>query len=261
LPELYRCMHKTRDSPPPCPSSSPSSPPAAQSPAPASERPSGGSATRPFAGSWWSGWRPGRRPPPWLTDCRPPREKLPGWGMELLRSQRDADSMRSVDTALASVGDAEGEDRAARQEEPQDLSIRQEDLLAAGPCGEQPAGYEGPEDVMSSLPSFTSPKKMMLLREAAWEREGLARRGEQASDPARPPGISRGKWSQKEVVPEICKFASVQVTARWRGVSTVGSSREAARTAGALLRCVDTNVHGLYCALQCNTLHCFLQRG
>lgn len=80
----------------------------------------------------------------------------------------DADSVRSVDTTLASVL-SEGEGSRSREDEPQDLSIRGEDVLA-GPSnsGEMDTEERGP-----SVSSFTSPKKMMLLREAAREREGL----------------------------------------------------------------------------------------
>ena len=84
----------------------------------------------------------------------------------------DADSVRSVDTTLASVlSESEARGRAAGEEdEPQDLSIRQEDLLAAGPSQEQTFEEDRGQPTVSS---FTSPKKMMLLREAAREREGL----------------------------------------------------------------------------------------
>ena len=82
----------------------------------------------------------------------------------------DADSVRSVDTTLTSVlseGDGGSRRGPGEEDEPQDLSIRAEDLLAAGPS------QEDTEDRGPTVSSFTSPKKMMLLREAAREREGL----------------------------------------------------------------------------------------
>merc|ERR1719400_162866 len=84
----------------------------------------------------------------------------------------DADIVRSVDTTLASVlSESEARGRGTGEEdEPQDLSIRQEDLLAAGPSQEQAFEEDRGQPTVSS---FTSPKKMMLLREAAREREGL----------------------------------------------------------------------------------------
>ena len=77
-----------------------------------------------------------------------------------------------MDTTLASVlSESEARGRGTGEEdEPQDLSIRQEDLLAAGPSQEQAFEEDRGQPTVSS---FTSPKKMMLLREAAREREGL----------------------------------------------------------------------------------------
>ena len=82
----------------------------------------------------------------------------------------DTASVRSVDTTMTSLISDQGERR--EDEEPQDLSIRGEESSTdmfgvAGGSGQQQ------EDVGRQL-SFTSPKKMMLMREAARESERLA---------------------------------------------------------------------------------------
>ena len=80
----------------------------------------------------------------------------------------DNTSVRSTDTTLASVL-SEGGDRVG-EGEPQDLSIRGEE--AAGSSQEAGPAFTG-EDRGLTQP-FTSPKKMMLMREAARESERLA---------------------------------------------------------------------------------------
>ena len=102
----------------------------------------------------------------------------------------DTASVRSVETTMTSVISEPGERRSEREDEPQDLSIRNDDgslsndqsvfsslgatagsshgsLVTAGPSG------ASSEDMSRQL-SFTSPKKMMLMREAARESERLA---------------------------------------------------------------------------------------
>merc|ERR1719147_532971 len=99
----------------------------------------------------------------------------------------DTTSVRSIDTTMTSVLSDQGGERR-EDDEPQDLSIRGDDLAVAGPSQEvMPEGssegsnvfglVHGSEDV-SQQPSFTSPKKMMLMREAARESERLAELGE-----------------------------------------------------------------------------------
>ena len=82
----------------------------------------------------------------------------------------DTASVRSVDTTMTSLISDQGERR--EDEEPQDLSMRGDDstndiFAVAGSSGQQQ------EEVGRQL-SFTSPKKMMLMREAARESERLA---------------------------------------------------------------------------------------
>ena len=82
----------------------------------------------------------------------------------------DTASVRSVDTTMNSLISDQGERR--EDEEPQDLSMRGDDstndiFSVAGSSGQQQ------EEVGRQL-SFTSPKKMMLMREAARESERLA---------------------------------------------------------------------------------------
>ena len=71
----------------------------------------------------------------------------------------DTASVRSVDTTLTSV--LSDQDRR-QEDEPQDLSIRGEDSSepVAGPSSQQ-------EDMSRQQLSFTSPKKMMLMREGS----------------------------------------------------------------------------------------------
>lgn len=99
----------------------------------------------------------------------------------------DSTSVRSVDTTLTSVLSDPGERR--EDDEPQDLSIRGDELSLSGPSQEQPMIGASGSDVGSMFglvhgteqdrqPSFTSPKKMMLMREAARESERLAELGE-----------------------------------------------------------------------------------
>ena len=83
----------------------------------------------------------------------------------------DTASVRSVDTTMTSLISDQGERR--EDEEPQDLSMRGEDSSndlfgVAGSSGQQQ------EENMARQLSFTSPKKMMLMREAARESERLA---------------------------------------------------------------------------------------
>lgn len=96
----------------------------------------------------------------------------------------DNTSVRSIDTTMTSVLSDQGERRD--DDEPQDLSIRGDDLAIAGPSQEMMPGgsVEGGSvfglvhDDLTRQPSFTSPKKMMLMREAARESERLAELGE-----------------------------------------------------------------------------------
>jgi len=97
----------------------------------------------------------------------------------------DTTSVRSIDTTMTSVLSDQGERRD--DDEPQDLSIRGDDLAIAGPSQEMMPGgsAEGASlfglvhnDDLTRQPSFTSPKKMMLMREAARESERLAELGE-----------------------------------------------------------------------------------
>merc|ERR1719450_1446258 len=88
----------------------------------------------------------------------------------------DTASVRSVDTTMTSViSDQEARDRRTEEDEPQDLSIRTDEgdqyMVQAGPSG---SGGQQSSDDMSRQLSFTSPKKMMLMREAARESERLA---------------------------------------------------------------------------------------
>merc|ERR1719481_1316208 len=99
----------------------------------------------------------------------------------------DTTSVRSIDTTMTSVLSDQGGERR-EDDEPQDLSIRGDDLAVAGPSQEvMPGGSsEGSnvfglvhsDDLPRQQPSFTSPKKMMLMREAARESERLAELGE-----------------------------------------------------------------------------------
>merc|ERR1719357_1849320 len=99
----------------------------------------------------------------------------------------DTTSVRSIDTTMTSVLSDQGGERR-EDDEPQDLSIRGDDLAVAGPSQEvMPGGSaEGSnvfglvhsDDLTRQQPSFTSPKKMMLMREAARESERLAELGE-----------------------------------------------------------------------------------
>merc|ERR1719228_2923526 len=97
----------------------------------------------------------------------------------------DTTSVRSIDTTMTSVLSDQGERR--EDDEPQDLSIRGDDLAVAGPSQEVlPGGSDSStvfglvqsDDLTRQQPSFTSPKKMMLMREAARESERLAELGE-----------------------------------------------------------------------------------
>merc|ERR1719228_2396155 len=97
----------------------------------------------------------------------------------------DTTSVRSIDTTMTSVLSDQGERRD--EDEPQDLSIRGEDLAIAGPSQEVLPGSSNESasvfglvhsDDLTRQPSFTSPKKMMLMREAARESERLAELGE-----------------------------------------------------------------------------------
>merc|ERR1719466_433799 len=96
----------------------------------------------------------------------------------------DTTSVRSIDTTMTSVLSDQGERRD--DDEPQDLSIRGEDLAIAGPSQDMMPGGSAEASVfglvhsddMTRQPSFTSPKKMMLMREAARESERLAELGE-----------------------------------------------------------------------------------
>merc|ERR1719322_1883909 len=88
----------------------------------------------------------------------------------------DTASVRSVDTTMTSViSDQETRDRRTEEDEPQDLSIRTDEgdqyLVQPGPSGS--SGQQQSEEMSRQL-SFTSPKKMMLMREAARESERLA---------------------------------------------------------------------------------------
>jgi len=97
----------------------------------------------------------------------------------------DTTSVRSIDTTMTSALSDQGGERR-EDDEPQDLSIRGEEVVA-GPSQESlPVASEGgssysivpsAED-LARQPSFTSPKKMMLMREAARESERLAELGE-----------------------------------------------------------------------------------
>ena len=90
----------------------------------------------------------------------------------------DTASVRSVDTTMTSVISEGGQERDRRDEdEPQDLSIRNDDgsLSSDQFAGPSSLAVAGPSSEDSSRQlSFTSPKKMMLLREAARESERLA---------------------------------------------------------------------------------------
>merc|ERR1719430_2335049 len=81
----------------------------------------------------------------------------------------DTTSVRSIDTTMTSVLSDQGERRD--EDEPQDLSIRGEDLAIAGPSQEVLPGSSNESasvfglvhsDDLTRQPSFTSPKKMML---------------------------------------------------------------------------------------------------
>merc|ERR1719232_840394 len=99
----------------------------------------------------------------------------------------DTTSVRSIDTTMTSVLSDQGGERR-EDDEPQDLSIGGDDLAVAGPSQEvMPGGSaEGSnvfglvhsDDLTRQQPSFTSPKKMMLMRESARESERLAELGE-----------------------------------------------------------------------------------
>merc|ERR1719481_1033989 len=99
----------------------------------------------------------------------------------------DTTSVRSIDTTMTSVLSDQGGERRD-EDEPQDLSIRGDELAVPGssqetiPSGSSESGgvfgLVNPDDVTRQQSSFTSPKKMMLMREAARESERLAELGE-----------------------------------------------------------------------------------
>ena len=92
----------------------------------------------------------------------------------------DTASVRSVDTGHDTTITSVLSDRPDQDNEPQDLSIRGDELVSGG-SGPSFSGVAGPSSGASSESSdisrqlsFTSPKKMMLMREAARESERLA---------------------------------------------------------------------------------------